>query len=117
MTSTKKNGYLRVPTFDPDEMPQTDMSIKSAQKKKPPEPLDLKPGLFVMFSKDRQKLPSESEEIEMTNLKPKRPKHRRLKSPKSPSSKKSRQELIEEPLLPGDTIQRVALRYACPVSR
>ena len=70
-----------------------------------------RPGLFVMFSKHRRPQAlekSESEKIEMT-------KHRK---PKSPSTKKPKQqEIVEEPVLPGDSLQRVSLRYGCPVSR
>lgn len=109
MNVRKKNGYLKLPTEDPDEERDEARKFNLTNG----EPREIKPGLFVKFSKERHKMPSESEEIEMTDLKRKRPKHRK---PKSPSSKKPRQQIIEEPLLSGDTIQRVSLRYACPVS-
>ena len=108
--STKKNGYVRLSTLDPDEPP-----FQSKNVTKPP---NLKPGLFVMFSKDGRigkKHVSDSEDIEMSEIKPRKSKHKRLKSPKSPSSKRPRQEFVEEPVQLGDTIQRVALRYSCPV--
>ena len=108
--STKKNGYVRLSTLDPDEL-----SFQSKNVTKPP---NLKPGLFVMFSKDGRigkKHVSDSEDIEMAEIKPRKSKHKRLKSPKSPSSKRPRQEFVEEPVQLGDTIQRVALRYSCPV--
>ena len=115
MNLVKKNGYMKLPTVDPDDT----QDLFHDRKRNGPDSLDLKPGLFVMFSKERRNLPSESEEIEMAEMKKKKPKHRKLKSPKSPKSpntKKTRQEIIEEPLLSGDTIQRVSIRYACPVS-
>ena len=99
--------------------------------------LNQRPGLFHMFG-DRWKYAAnhvsaalasqsesehEAERIELTEIKPKRPKLRRgrLKSnSRSPKMLKSRQKfrfhIIEEPILPGDTVQRVALRYGCPVS-
>ena len=112
--STKKNGYFRVPTVDPDDVP------KRAEAKKPNLP-NLKPGLFVMFGKDRrpvERAASDSgEEIELAEFKPRKPKHRRVRGPKSPVAvKREKLETIEEPLLQGDTLQRVALRYACSVS-
>ena len=111
----KKNGYVLLPTLDPD-----DTSSKNEIGRTKSKPPDLKPGLFVHFSKDRRMNrfghASESEDIEMSEIKPRRPKHRKLKSPKSPSSKRPHQEFVEEPVLDGDTIQRIALRYSCPVS-
>lgn len=99
--------------------------------------LNQRPGLFHMFG-DRWKYAAnhvsaaiasqsesehEGEKIELTEIKPKRPKLRRgrLKSSsRSPKMSKSRSkfrfQIIEEPILPGDTVQRVALRYNCPVS-
>ena len=62
---------------------------------------------------------SDSEEIEMREMKPRRPKqYKRIRSPKSPKTPKTKMKLdvIVEPVLPGDTVQRVALRYSCPVS-
>lgn len=110
--STKKNGYFRVPTVDPDDIPKRTETRKSTV----PNP---KPGLFVMFGKDRRPtVASDSgEEIELAEFKPRKPKHRRVRGPKSPVAvKREKFDTIEEPLLPGDTLQRVALRYACSVS-
>jgi hypothetical protein len=100
----------------------------------------LKPGLFHMFG-DRWKYAAnhasvaiasqsesehEAERIELMEIRPKRPKLRRgriksnNKSPRSPKSSRTKQKfrfnIVEEPILPGDTVQRVALRYSCPVS-
>ncbi|KAL5482276.1 hypothetical protein EMCRGX_G022582 [Ephydatia muelleri] len=77
----------------------------------------LRPGLFFMFG-DRGKnyvvSESDSEGIEMTELnrKRKKPKRRKPKSPKEGTCK-SPFVFIEEQVLPGDTLQRVALRYDC----
>lgn len=116
MSSKSKNGYVRLSTVDPDENPSPSPKegvLNPSQQ----QPANLRPGLFVMFSKHRRPQAlerSESEEIEMTRMKPRRSKHRK---PKSPSTKRPKQEIVEEPLLPGDTLQRVSLRYGCPVSR
>lgn len=101
----------------------------------------LKPGLFHMFG-DRWKYAAnhmsvasvggsqsesehEAENLELLDIRPKRPKLRRGRvksnsSNKSPKASKGKQRfrfnIIEEPILPGDTVQRVALRYSCPVS-
>ncbi len=109
----KKNGYIRVPGIDPDDHHVATEHTRLKNNKPP----DLKPGLFVQFGKDRMSRPqvSESEDIEMKDLKP-RKKHRKPKSPKSPTSHRFRQEMINEPILEGDTIQRISLRYSCPVS-
>lgn len=99
--------------------------------------LSHRPGLYHMFG-DRWKYAAnhvsvalasqsesehEAEKIELVELKSKKPKHRRgrLKSnSRSPKSNKQKQafkfNIIEEPILPGDTVLRVALRYSCPVS-
>lgn len=66
----------------------------------------------------------EAERLELMEIRPKRPKLRRGRikssSSKSPKISKGKQRfkfnIIEEPILPGDTLQRVALRYSCPVS-
>ena len=115
-SSRKKNGYVLVPNIDPDDPSSVTPSPEKA-KHRPP---DLKPGLFVQFGNDRRMAPryntvSGSEDIEMKDLKP-RKKLKKLKSPKSPSTKRPRQEVVEEPILEGDTLQRIALRYSCPVS-
>ena len=112
--STKKNGYFRVPTVDPDDLPKRPETVRSNLP-------NLKPGLFVMFGKDRRPVKTvasdSGEEIELAEFKPRKPKHRRVRTPKSPVMvKREKFETIEEPLLPGDTLQRVALRYACAVS-
>lgn len=111
-----RNGYTRLPTADPDSSSGVD------RRKRLPK--SLRPGLFYMFG-DRGKYVddrSESEEtIELREMKPRRPKHRRLRGPKSPKSPRTSRvkvkfNIIEEPILPGDTVQRVALRYGCHVS-
>lgn len=109
---SKKNGYVRVPVADPDEEPSTE---PAAGKRGNLQPLDLRPGLFAHFGKDRRyksekDARSESEGIEMVLIKPRR---KKLKSPKT---KKPQMEIIEEPILAGDTIQRISLRYGCSVS-
>ncbi len=100
--------------------------------------LNHRPGLFHMFG-DRWKYAAnhisvarasqsesehDAEKIELTEIRSKRPKLRRGRvksSSKSPKSVKSKQPrfkftIIEEPIQPGDTVQRIALRYSCPVS-
>ena len=100
--------------------------------------LNHRPGLFHMFG-DRGKYAAnhisaaiasrsesehEAERIELTEMRPKRPKLRRGRiksSGKSPKGAKSKQprfkfNIVEEPIQPGDTVQRIALRYSCPVS-
>lgn len=110
-----RNGYTRLPTVDPDSSEALERRKKLAKT--------LRPGLFYMFG-DRGRYAdhySESEEtIELREVKPRRPKHRRLRGPKSPKSPKTPRikqkfNIIEEPILPGDTVQRVALRYGCHV--
>lgn len=98
--------------------------------------LNHRPGLFHMFG-DRWKYAAnhvsvalanqseseqEAEKIELTEIRAKRPKFRRgrvksnSKSPKTPrTTPKFKFTTIEEPVLAGDTVQRVALRYSCPV--
>lgn len=118
ISGKKRNGYVQLPTYDSEEEIITPLTV---QPKSPN--LNLKPGLFVKFSKDHSRhhqqgthnASESAEEIEMTNMKRKRPKQKRSKSSKSPTTKKP-ESVIEEPLLPGDTIQRVSLRYTCPVS-
>lgn len=154
-----RNGYMRLPTADPDVMegsgatggyggiqhgPHRDwdtvgetLNSRGGKGKKKATLNNQRPGLFHMFG-DRWKYAAnhvsaaiashsesehEAEKIELTEIKPKRPKLRkgRLKSSsRSPKTSKSRQkfrfQIIEEPILPGDTVQRVALRYGCPVS-
>lgn len=102
-----RHGYLPVPTEDPAEQ---DMGRLQN---------NLRPGLFFMFGDRGKKYAvdhSDSEEIEMTELnrKRKKPKRRKLRSPKERKNK-SPLIYIEEPVLPGDTLQRVALRYDCRV--
>ena len=118
-----KNGYSRLPTEDPG---QAETVEGEACGKK--EARGLRPGFFYMFGERGRYVTahSESEEMELSEVKPpapRRPKHRKYKSPKSPKTPTSagkgfraRFTLIEEPILPGDTVQRVALRYSCPVS-
>lgn len=112
-----RNGYIRLPTVDPDSSEAVERKKKLTKT--------LRPGLFYMFG-DRGRYAdhcSESEEtIELREVKPRRPKHRRLRGPKSPKSPKTPRikqkfNVIEEPILPGDTVQRVALRYGCHVRR
>ncbi len=96
-----------------------------------------RPGLFHMFG-DRGKHAAnhisvalanqseseqEGEHIELIEFRSRKPKIKRnrnrsnSKSPKFPKARsKFRFTVIEEPILPGDTIQRVSLRYNCPVS-
>ena len=111
-------------------------SSRGGKNKKPS--LNHKPGLFHMFG-DRWKYAAnhvsvaiashsesehDAEKIELTEIRSKRLKLRRGRvksSSKSPKSTKSRQprfkfSIIEEPIQPGDTVHRVALRYSCPVS-
>lgn len=114
--------------------------VSKGKKKNPVSPLPSRPGLFYMFG-DRGKYAAnhvsvaiasqsesehEAERIELMELKAKRPKHRRgrlksgssnsAKSPKAKSRPRLKFTIIEEPILPGDTLERVALRYNCPVS-
>ena len=103
-----RHGYFPLPTEDPAEK-------NLGRTEKSP-----RPGLFFMFGDRGKKYavdPSDSEEIEMTELnrKRKKPKRRKLRSPKGGKSK-SPLIYVEEPILPGDTLQRVALRYDCRVS-
>jgi hypothetical protein len=115
--SRKKNGYMLLPTADPDR--ESQKLLEPATTERQNELDDYKPGLFVKFSKDRHRKEYNSgseEKIEMTELRRKKPKSKKLKSPKSPISKRPRYQIIEEPLLPGDTIQRISLRYSCPVA-
>ena len=108
-----KNGYFRLSTIDPDESPKrAQIPLSAHQQDVRPEP---RPSVLP---KHRRPAPlehrSENDEmIEMVKIKPRRNKHRK---PKSPSTKRPKQELIVEPLLPEDSLQRVSLRYGCPVS-
>lgn len=109
---TTKNGYVRLPTADADERDPVIAQPKSIASKPP----NLRPGLYASFGKNRRVTTvSDQEELEMVKIKPRRTKH---KKPRSPSTKirPMRVNIIEEPLLPGDSLQRVALRYGCPVS-
>ena len=71
---------------------------------------------------DQSESEQDGERIELIDMKPRKTKHRRtrLKSPKSPHSSSSRTKMnfnvIEEPILPDDTVQRVSLRYGVAVS-
>lgn len=145
MTSFQsRNGYSRLPIADPDVAegsveargygPHRDWDRVATQGRKKGT---VKPGLFHMFG-DRWKYAAnhmsvaiasqsesehEAERVELMEIRPKRPKLRRGrikssgKSPKTSEGKqKFRFNIIEEPILPGDTVQRVALRYSCPVS-
>lgn len=112
-------------------------SSRGGKSKNKKPSLNHKPGLFHMFG-DRWKYAAnhvsvaiashseseqDAEKIELTEIRSKRPKLRRGRvksSSKSPKSAKSKQQrfkfsIVEEPILPGDTVQRVALRYSCPV--
>ena len=117
-----KNDYTKLSTVDPDIL--TAEGTGGGQKSKMAPPRSLRPGLFYMFGERGRYAAehSESEEIELMEMKPRRQKHRRVRTPKSPESPKTlkskqpRVNLIVEPILPGDTVQRVALRYGCPVS-
>ena len=128
-------GVQHGPHRDWDTVGQT-LNLRGGRSKKKAAQ-NQRPGLFHMFG-DRWKYAAnhvsatiashseseqEAERIELTEIKPKRPKLRRgrLKSnSKSPKVLKSRQKfrfsIVEEPILPGDSVQRVALRYGCPVS-
>lgn len=68
---------------------------------------------------DQSESEQERERIELTDFRLKKVKRRaRLKSPKSPHSTRTKMNfnVIEEPILPNDTVQRVSLRYGVPVS-
>ena len=122
-TALSKNGYSRLPT----EEPGSGLAGEEAGLKKRAPPRSLRPGLFYMFG-DRGRYAqehSDSEEVDLSEAKPpapRRPKHRKAKSPKSPKTPVAGKcfrapfALIEEPILADDTVQRVALRYSCPVS-
>ena len=140
---TSKNGYTRLPVVDPDTSGSTSYGAASApmpilhhgrRKKGSRTPTALRPGLFYMFGSrgkyaanhvsaslaDQSESEQERERIELTDFKPRKSKYRRarLKSPKSPrvSKPKMNFNVIEEPILPDDTVQRVSLRYGVPVS-
>ncbi len=111
----------------------------SRNKKKGPaaSPLPSRPGLFYMFGErgkhaanhvsvaiaSQSESEQDAERIELMEIKAKKPKHRRgrLKSgsgnpTKAPKVKgRSKFTIIEEPILPGDTLERIVLRYNCPV--
>lgn len=131
---SSRYSYSKLPTADPDSIPSSSNYGAAAnplpdpilkKKKTKITPRNLRPGLFYQFGERGKFAPgrqseSEHEELELLDLKPRKAKLRRgrLKSPKSPSTKttsysKSRTVLVEEPVLPGDTVQRVALRYGC----
>ena len=71
---------------------------------------------------DKSESEQERERIELIEMKPRRTKYRRgrLKSPKSPHTSTTKTKMnfnvIEEPILPDDTVLRVSLRYGVPVS-
>ena len=117
------NGYMLVPTSEPQPNPVTQVRMKDVEtqrrKKMTKGP---RPGIFYMFG-DRGKyvMDSGSEEIELTEIKGAEKRWRRPKSPKSPKTPKLKKpkhkiRLIHEPVQEGDTLQRVALRYGVPVS-
>lgn len=135
-------GILHGPHTDRDAALKLNVpraAVRDKKKHTPPIPPS-RPGLFYMFG-DRGKYAAnhisvaiasqsgseqEAERIELTEFKPKKPKFRRgriksgsssvARSPKIKSRQKFKLSIIEEPLLPGDTLQRVALRYNCPVN-
>lgn len=121
---SRKNGYMRVPTTEPNPVTQVRMKDVDRRRK---IPKSLRPGLFYMFG-ERGKYVAGScseEEIELTEIKAGEKRWRRPKSPKSPKSPKTplkqkktkhKIRLIDEPVQEGDTLQRVALRYGVPVS-
>ena len=130
-------GVQYGPHRDLDPAVYQELNSRGGKSKKSPG-LNHRPGLFHMFG-DRWKYAAnhvsvaiasqseseqEAEKIELTEIRSKRPKLRRgriksnSKSPKSAKSKQPRFKfnIVEEPILPGDTVHRVALRYSCPVS-
>ena len=139
---TSRNGYTRLPVIDQDTSGSTSYGAASAplptslSSKRKKGTRALRPGLFYMFGSrgkyaanqvsvalsDQSESEQERERIELIEMKPRRSKYRRgrLKSPKSPQSSTTRTKMnfnvIEEPILPDDTVQRVSLRYGVPVS-
>ena len=139
---TSRNGYTRLPVVDQDTSGSTSYGAASAplptslSSKRKKGTRALRPGLFYMFGSrgkyaanqvsvalsDQSESEQERERIELIEMKPRRSKYRRgrLKSPKSPQSSTTRTKMnfnvIEEPILPDDTVQRVSLRYGVPVS-
>ena len=117
---SRKGGYVRLPTSEPN--PVTQARKKDVDKRRK-SPKSLRPGLFLMFG-DRGKYAADSlseEEIELTEIKSAERRWRAPKSPKSPKTPKPKKtkhkiRLIDEPVQEGDTLQRVALRYGVPVS-
>ena len=137
-----RNGYMRLPTKDHDTSESPSYGAASApaagglssRRKKVPK--NLRPGLFYMFGErgkyvstalEQSESDVEGEHIELIDLKPRKVRTRRSRlksSPKTPKlggpttsrTCKPKIILIEEPILPDDTIQRVSLRYGCPVS-
>ena len=101
-------------------------------------PLPDRPGLFYMFGErgkyaanhisvaiaSQSESEKEKEKIELTEFRPKKIKFRSSRArsgstgdSKNPKVSRTRHKLrFDEPLLPGDTLQRVALRYNCSVS-
>lgn len=144
-TITTKRGYSQVPTVDPDSFGSSSNYGASAnpdphhyhdpvlkKKKGKTTPKNLRPGLFYQFG-DRGKFAAnntsvalanrsesehEGERIELVDFKPRRAKLKKgkLKSPKTVGYSRNKTVVLEEPILPGDTVQRVALRYGCRVS-
>ena len=140
---TERNGYTLLPVIDQDTSGSTSYGAASAplpsslSSKRKKGTRNLRPGLFYMFgsrgkyaankvsvalSDQSESEEQERERIELLEMKPRRTKYRRgrLKSPKSPQSLTARTQMnfnvIEEPILPDDTVQRVSLRYGVPVS-
>lgn len=131
---SSRYGYSKLPTVDPDSIasssnygaaanPVPDPILKKKRPKVVPRPL--RPGLFYQFGErgryaEKTQSESDHETMELVEIKPRRVKSRRGK-PKSPNGKgtsysRSRTILVEEPILPEDTVQRVALRFGCRVS-
>lgn len=117
---SRLNGYMRVPTTEPD--PVTQVRKKDSEQRRKKMAKNPRPGILFMFG-DRGKyvMDSGSEEIELTEIKGPEKRWRRPKSPKSPKTPKLKKakhkiRLIHEPVQEGDTLQRVALRYGVPVS-
>ena len=133
-------GIKHGPKTDRDTAMWLNNSRVVVKGKKKPSPTISRPGLFYMFG-DRRKYAAnhisvvnasqsesehEAEQIELTEFKSKKLKLRlgRLRNGSSGFSRSHKSSKIrtkfkwsEEPLLPGDTLQRVALRYNCPVSK
>ena len=144
MSTSAKRGYSRVPTVDPDSFASSSNYGAAAnpspsspgpyhheqvlkKKKGKTTPRNLRPGLFYQFGDrgtyatanhasvsfaSRSESEHEGERIELMDIKPRRSKLKRGKL----KTNKNKTIVVEEPILPGDTVQRVALRYGCRVS-